>query len=386
MEITQRQKYEILREEIHNGVGLDQIIKMGLEILMKSEREIHNNKTNDYSNGYRYRKMYGSGKLLELKVPRTRNGGFHPIVLALLKDQEAEARELAFHLYGYGLTTQDVGAVFERLYGKNYSTSQVSRMFDFARREVEEWQNRPLMPYYPIVYIDATFVTVRRGESCSKEAFYTMLGVRQDMTREVIAVVNNPTESASFWRDILSAQKERGLQEVGLFVSDGLSGIENALLEHFPKAEVQLCTVHLQRECAKYVRPKDKALFCAELSMVFRSEESDTQEDGITRWEKFCDKWGCLYPVFKKKKSTQRTRLYFTYLNYDLRIRSMIYSTNWIERLNRMYKKVVKMRGALPNADAAMLLLCNVAMTVRAYDYPVTSFRFENQRFKWDND
>lgn len=386
MEITQRQKYEILQEEIQKGLGLDQIIKMGLEILMKSEREAHNLKTNDYSNGYRYRKMYGSGKLLELKVPRTRNGSFHPIILALLKDQEAEARELAFSLYGHGLTTQDVGDIFERLYGKNYSTSQVSRMFEFARREVEEWQNRSLLAYYPIVYIDATFITVRRGESCSKEAFYTMLGVRPDMTREVIAVVNNPTESASFWRDILSAQKGRGLREVGLFVSDGLSGIENALLEHFPKAEVQLCTVHLQRECAKYVRPKDKALFCAELRMVFQSEEGDTQEEGIGRWEKFCDKWGLLYPVFKKKKSTERTRLYFTYLNYDFRIRSMIYSTNWIERLNRMYKKVVKMRGALPNTDAAMLLLCNVAMNVRAYDYPVTSFRFENHWFEWDVD
>lgn len=350
---------------------------------MRSEREAHNLRTNDYSNGYRYRKMYGSGKLLELKVPRTRSGGFHPIILALLKDQEAEVRELAFSLYGHGLTTQDVGLIFERLYGKNYSTSQVSRMFEFARQEVEEWRNRPLEPYYPIVYIDATFISVRRGGNCSKEAFYTMLGVRPDMTREVIAVVNNPTESASFWRDILTLQKERGLREVGLFVSDGLSGIENALLEHFPKAEVQLCTVHFQRECAKYVRPRDKALFCAELSSVFRSEEGDTLEDGIVRWEKFCDKWSTLYPIFKKK-SAERIRLYFTYLNYDLRIRNMIYSTNWIERLNRMYKKVVKMRGALPNTDAAMLLLCNVAMNVRTYDYPVTSFRFENQRFEWD--
>lgn len=184
---------------------------------MRSEREAHNLRTNDYSNGYRYRKMYGSGKLLELKVPRTRSGGFHPIILELLKDQEAEARELAFSLYGHGLTTQDVGLIFERLYGKNYSTSQVSRMFEFARQEVEEWRNRPLEPYYPIVYIDATFISVRRGGNCLKEAFYTMLGVRPDMTHEVIAVVNNPTESASFWRDILTLQKERGLREVGLF-------------------------------------------------------------------------------------------------------------------------------------------------------------------------
>lgn len=72
MEITQQQKYEILRNEIQKGVGLDQIVKLGLEILMKTEREEHNSQTGDYNNGYRYRKMFGSGKMLELKPPRVR--------------------------------------------------------------------------------------------------------------------------------------------------------------------------------------------------------------------------------------------------------------------------------------------------------------------------
>lgn len=160
MEITQQQKYEILRNEIQKGVGLDQIVKLGLEILMKTEREEYNSQTGDYSNGYRYRKMFGSGKMLDLKVLRTREGGFHPIILSLLKDQEDEARELAFCLYGSGLTTQEVGRVFERLYGKNYSSSQVSRMVEYARKDVEEWRKRPLDAYYPVVYIDATFILI----------------------------------------------------------------------------------------------------------------------------------------------------------------------------------------------------------------------------------
>ena len=362
---------------------MDQIVKLGLEILMNTEREEHNRETGDNSNGYRYRKMYGSGKLLELKVPRTRNGGFHPIILALLKDQEAEARELAFSLYGSGLTTQEVGNIFDRLYGKNYSTSQVSRMFEYARQDVEQWRQRPLDAYYPIVYIDATFIPTRRDGSCTKEAYYTMLGVKSDMTREVIAVVNNATESASFWEDILDDQKKRGLREVGLFVSDGLGGIENALWKKFPGAKIQLCAVHFQRECAKYIRPKDKAAFCSELSAVFQSDEWDTPADGLSRWRNLCGRWKKSYPYLDRKNNS-RIDLYFTYLEYDLRVRSMIYSTNWIERLNKMYKRVTKMRGALPNTDTALLLLSNVAMNVEAYNYPVTTFRFENEKFKWD--
>ena len=79
MEITQAQKYEILEQELLNGAGLEEILKKCLEILMKSEREIHNENYLDYSNGYRYRKIYGSGKLLELQVPGTRNSNSHQL-------------------------------------------------------------------------------------------------------------------------------------------------------------------------------------------------------------------------------------------------------------------------------------------------------------------
>ena len=87
------------------GKGIEEILKMSLEILMKAEREGHNATSKDMSNGYRYRKTYGRGRMLELKVPRTRNGNFYPVILGLLRDQEEEAKQIAFRLYGAGLTT-----------------------------------------------------------------------------------------------------------------------------------------------------------------------------------------------------------------------------------------------------------------------------------------
>ena len=245
MEITQAQKYEILEHELLNGAGLEEILKKYLEILMKSEREIHNENYLDYSNGYRYRKIYGSGKLLELQVPRTRNCNFYPMILALLKDQQEEAQRVVYSLYRKGLTTQDVGEVFEELYGKKYSTSQVSRMFDYARKEAEEWLVRPLESYYPILYIDALYASTRRGDSCSKEAYFSVLAVKSDKTREVLGIYNNPHESASFWDEILQNLRDRGVHKVGLVVSDALNGVENAVWRAFPKAEVQLCAIHL---------------------------------------------------------------------------------------------------------------------------------------------
>ncbi len=136
MNFTQEQRYEIIEKIIKEGKGIEEILKMSLEILMKAEREGHNLTSKDMSNGYRYRKMYGRGRMLELKVPRTRNGNFYPVILGLLRDREEEAKQIAFKLYGAGLTTEQVGELFGEIYGERYGKSQVSRMFEYAREEV----------------------------------------------------------------------------------------------------------------------------------------------------------------------------------------------------------------------------------------------------------
>ncbi len=164
---------------------------------MKSERKAHNLLEKDDSNGYRTRKVLGDKQQIELRVPRTRERSFYPVIWGLLKNQEHEALTLSFHLYKSGLTTEQIGQTFEEIDGKHYSTSQVSQMFDDARGEIKEWMNRLLDAYYPIVYIDATFISTRRIDSMSKEAYYTLLGVKSDETREVLGVYNFPTEGAS---------------------------------------------------------------------------------------------------------------------------------------------------------------------------------------------
>lgn len=143
MNFTQTQNYEILENIIKHGSGIEEILRMSLEILMKAERHEHNFSNGDLSNGYRFRKTYGQGKLLELKVPRTRNGNFYPMILGLLRDQEEEARQIAFKLYGAGLTTEQVGDLFGEIYGKSYSSSQVSQRRTYGHRDScsESFQN-----------------------------------------------------------------------------------------------------------------------------------------------------------------------------------------------------------------------------------------------------
>jgi len=386
MRFTQPQFSEIITDLIEKEDGLNIILKTTLEALMKAERSEYKRFIKDYSNGYRSRKVYGNGKMIELKMPRTRDGGFYPVVLGLLKDQEREAHNLAFQLYKSGLTTDQVGDIFDELCGKNYSTSQVSRMFGDARKEIDLWLNRPLLDYYPIIYIDATFIPTRRVDSVSKEAYYTVLGVRPDRTREVLGIFNFPTEGSQQWVSIFEQLKERGIENIDLVVSDALSGIEDAVWKSFRQAEVQLCTVHLQRNYQKEVKPAHKKELANDFKDVFRTDDRrDTKEEAKTRFDMFCDKWGKYYPYFRRQKNSSRINLYFTYIGYHYRVRSMIRTTNWIERLNRDFKRTTRMRGALPNPEATLLLLGGVAMDKKAYNRKVPTLNREQEKFNWED-
>lgn len=375
MQFTQEQIKTILAEIAKETDGFTTVMRLALESMMKAERAIHNTEQADVSNGFRSRRVYGRGKILELSVPRSRNGGFYPFLLSILKDQQQELNRIAFSLYSAGLTTAQIGEIFDQLYGSHYSKSNVSYMMEYAREEVAMWLDRQLESYYPIIYIDATFVYTRRDKSVSKEAYYTVLGVKKDMTREVLSVVNNPTESASVWQEIFEQLKSRGVKKVGLFVCDGLTSIENSIARAFPTAEIQLCVVHLQRNIINKVKSQNKRKVAEELKVVFNPKQLEiSSEKAHENFTDFITRWAKIYPSFKGYL-TPRYRLYFNYFNYDnTTVRQMIYTTNWIERLNRDYKRVLKIRGAMPSASSVLLLMGNVAKSKKAYHFPIHNF------------
>lgn len=384
LNFTQGQITQILSEVAKEDNGINQVMQISLEALMKAEREMYNESNKDVSNGFRRVNALGHNKELKLQVPRSRKGNFYPVLLGVLRNQEEEYRKVAFSLYGAGLTTAQVGDIFEDIYGKSYSTSHVSRLFNYAREEVKEWLDRALLPYYPIVYIDATFIYTRRGESVSKEAYYTILGVRPDRTREVLAIANFPTESSTGWKSIFEQIKSRGVERIDLFVSDGLNGVESAIAEYFSDAQVQLCSVHLQRNVLKHIKPKDKPEVIEDLKEVFQTGiKDDSISQGWARWLKFLDKHQKKYTSLKHMRE-EKYRQYFTFLQYDYRARSMLYTTNWLERLNRDYKRTTRMRGALPNSEATILLLGYVAMTRKAYNRKIPKINYEKS-FEWDD-
>lgn len=384
IKLNKKQLSEAIKNELREKNGLNEIFKLTLEGLMLLEREevISKDATNK-GNGYRPKKSIGFGSGFKLSVPRDRLGVFQPYMLELLKEDETRIKEACFELYSKGLTTKDVGSIIEKLYGKSYSESSITNITKGFYKQMESWRGRALEANWMVIYIDTIFVKVRR-DTVQSEAFYVLLGLKEDFTREVLGIYNYPTESSSSWVDISKDIQKRGVQKVNLFVSDGLTGIEDALKQVFPATPLQTCIVHYQRNLMKNIRPSDKQAFGQGLREVFNPNRSDdTQAKAKLRLVELAKKWRNIYPkiALKMEQDAENKHILFEYMKYDYRVRPMIYTTNWIERLNKSFRKTLKVRGSLPSIESALVLISKVAidMGIGTYSYKIHNFKYEQK-------
>lgn len=382
MQLSKVQIQDVLTNLVAKDNGLNEVLGLMLNALMHSERSsfLEQHRQNNKGNGYRYGTAFGLGKQIELRIPRDRLGAFKPVALALLRDQEAYLREVCFELYSKGLTTKQTGEVIEKIYGHHYSSSTVSLINKQFYEQMELWRERKLESHYLVVFIDCIHQKVCR-ETISNEAVYVLLGLKEDYTREVIGLISIPTESATGWKLALESIKERGAQSIGLIVSDNLTGLDAAIPKVYNTPH-QKCVVHFTRNILAQVHHKHKTEVAVDFKKVFDlSLYDDTVEKLENRMEHFCTSWYKTYPALTKKLRAMDLSFHTTYLNFDFSIRRMIYTTNWIERLNRDYRRVLKIRGAMPNIESVLALLSKVSIDREnnLYKYSINNFKFEQK-------
>jgi putative transposase len=129
--------------------------------------------------------------------------------------------------------------------------------------------------------------------------------------------------------------------------------LPQAITATFPKAQVQLCIVHLVRNCLNYVSWKERKAVAADLKPIYRAS---TSEDGRQQLEIFAEKWDGRYPSISQiwRRNWDQVSPFYA---YPAEIRKVIYTTNAVESLNMSLRKVIKTRGSFPNEEAAMKLL-----------------------------
>lgn len=350
-----------------NTQSKDEIIrkmfKLMLESLMEGERTalLGYNK-HDFSgygtpnsrNGYYQRDLLtGLGLLEKLDIPRDRLGEFTPELIDKWQKATKPMDKLVMSLYAKGMTTRDINSVIEEIYGKKYSPQQVTLITQEVEDERCAWEKRELKPRYIAVFIDALFVNIRRGDTVSKDAVYAVSGIDDAGYRDILGIYVGTSESASFWKDNIEDLKQRGVKEVLLFISDGLTGIETVIEEAFPRSEVQLCIVHQTRSTLNKVRPRDKDNIAAKLKSVYTSSSLKEAKEKLLK----------LQSEIKGAYPRLLTR-WFDKLEYLMRflafpeyLRPHLYSTNWIERINKDFRKVLKNKNSMPTEDSVRNLL-----------------------------
>ena len=258
-------------------------------------------------------KSLSSNSLL-VHVPRTRANLFSPATLELLKINREKVDEIALSLYKRGMTSNDIQSFLGEVFEENLSPAKLTNLAKVFNQFREAWKNSQLEKHYQVVFGDVIFITVKRGNEYSKEGVFVAHGVREDNKRELLILELNPSESASYWGELLQELKEkRGVETTDLFVADGIQYLEDEVLKVYPQADFQKCVVHKMRNILSKTTPKDKDAVAEDLKNIFDNfDQSATLEKALAKVNLFLEKWKKTYPNFKNYFQEGKFEYYLT--------------------------------------------------------------------------
>ena len=299
-------------------------------------------------NGYSQKNLRSAFGDVDLDIPRDRKSEFEPQIVKKYETVCNELDKKIISLYAKGMTTSDIQAEIEDLYGITISPSMVSKITDKVIATATEWQNRMLDKIYPIVYLDAMYFKVRSNGKIVNKAVYICLGYTMEGYKDILGLWVDEAEGAKFWLGICNDLKNRGVKEILIACMDGLKGLPQAIQTVFPSANIQTCIVHQIRNSIKYIASKDKKSFMKDLKEVYKAP---TEELALAQLDKLKETWGNSYGMVIDSWYNNWNNL-STFFDFSPRIRKMIYTTNALEGFNRQVRKYTKSRTIFPTDES----------------------------------
>ena len=285
-----------------------------------------------------------------IEVPRDRNSEFNPIVVPKHKTISEKIEQAIVGMYSRGMATRDIEEQIREIYGIEVSETTVSNLTGKMIEAIKEWQNRPLESVYYVVWMDGISFKIRYNSKVINKTIFLVLGVNKEGMKEVLGMWINETESASFWLQVLTDLKARGVEDILISCTDNLAGFSQAIKGVFPNTVVQLCVVHQIRNSSRYVVWKEKKEFNTDLKAVYGAINRTEAEDAL---KTFGEKWGGKYG-YAVKSWEANWDLLTSYFDFPLEIRRIIYTTNPIESLNSSIRKYTRSKTIFPDDQSAL--------------------------------
>ena len=304
-------------------------------------------------NGVTKKKLKGDFGEIELETPRDRNGSFEPAIVSKGQTRFSGFDDKIISMYSRGMTTREIEGHLKEMYGVEVSPGLISNVTEAVMEEVKAWQSRPLDEVYPILYMDALRVKVRDGAHVQNKAIHVAIAVNLAGHKEVLGLWAAQNEGAKFWLQVLTELQNRGVKDIFIACVDGLKGFPEVIESVYPKAEIQMCIVHMVRASLSYVNWKQRKPVAADLRQIYQAA---TAQAASQQLDAFAQKWDGVCPVVSQIWRRHWDRI-VPFLAYPAEIRKVIYTTNAVESLNMSLRKIIKMRGSFPNEEAALKLL-----------------------------
>lgn len=320
-----------------------------------------NKNTENSRNGHSSKTLRTSFGDVEVAVPRDRKGEFEPQLLK--KNQTSisqDIEEKILSMYAKGMTTGDIEAHIQDIYGVDVSDTTVSRITDKILPVAKEWQQRPLEAVYAVVFLDAIHYHVRSEGHIVKKAVYIAIGIDLDGHKDVLGMWVGENESAKYWTTVLNSLRDRGIEDIFIACTDNLCGFSTAIEAVFPKTEIQNCIIHQIRNSSKYVSYKDLKALMADLKAVYAAVDEDA---ALMALDTFSEHWDKKYPTISQSWRANWANL-STYFKFLQELRRLIYTTNAIEGFNRQLRKVTKAKSVFPTDESLFKMLYLAMMDI----------------------
>jgi len=359
-QLTERARAEGLQLTGEDGL-LQKLTKLVMESALDGELDDHlgydkhdpaGRDGGNSRNGRRSKTLLTEAGPVEISVPRDRDGSFEPRIVAKRQRRLTGVDDLVISLSAKGLTHGEIAAHLAEVYGAEVSKQTISTITDRVLEGMGEWQNRPLDPVYPVIFIDCVNVKIRDGQVANRP-IYVALAVTVDGTRDILGLwagEHGDGEGAKYWLRVLTEIKNRGVADCCIVVCDGLKGLPDAVATVWPQTVVQTCIVHLLRNSFRYASKKDWSQIAKDLKPVYTAP---SEAAALDRFAEFSGKWEKRYPAIIGLW-TNAWAEFVPFLQFDNEIRTVICTTNAIESINARIRRAVNARGHFPTEQAAL--------------------------------
>jgi putative transposase len=297
---------------------------------------------------------------IQVRTPRDRQGEFEPQIVKKHQNDLSGLESQIISMYAKGMSTRDIQAHYNHIYGVELSPTLVSNITDRILPQVEQWQNRPLQQVYAVVFMDAIHYKVRHNNAIVNKAAYMVIGIDLEGHKDVLGMWVGEHESAKFWLGVLNDLKSRGVKDILINCVDNLNGFSEAIEAVYPQTDVQKCIVHQIRNSMKHVSYKDLKAVAASLKPIYKAVNEQAAAAAMDAFE---EQWGKNYPHAVRSWRSNWTEL-TAFFQYPEELRKIIYTTNVIESYHRQLRKVTKGKTIFPNDESLLKMLYLSTMDV----------------------